>query len=70
MPRRVTGSGDVWVIESTISYDDEPHFSVSIWEFREDKVAHETVYVTDKWEPPTWRAQWVERMPQPENDES
>lgn len=62
-PRRVVGAGDVWVIESTIAYDGVPQFSVSIWELREGKVAHETVYVTEGWEPPGWRAGWVEPMP-------
>jgi hypothetical protein len=62
-PRRVVGSGDAWVIESTIAYDEVPQFSVSIWELRDGRVAHETVYVTDGWEPPGWRAEWVEPMP-------
>jgi ketosteroid isomerase-like protein len=65
-PRRITGSGDVWVIESTITYDGDPHPLVSIWEFRDSKLAHETSYVTDRWDPPAWRAQWVEPMPESE----
>jgi hypothetical protein len=63
VPRRITGSDAVWVIEATISYDGEPHPLVSIWEFRDGKLAHETSYITDRWEPPAWRAQWVEPMP-------
>jgi SnoaL-like protein len=61
-PRRIVGSGDVWVIESTISYDGVPQYLASIWEFRDGKVVHETAYVADGWEPPAWRARWVEPM--------
>lgn len=61
-PRRITGSGGVWVIESTISYDGRPQYLASIWEFRDGKVVHETSYVAEGWEPPSWRAQWVEPM--------
>ena len=64
VPRRITGSGDVWAIESTISYDGEPHPLVTIWELHEGKLVHETSYVTDRWDPPAWRAQWVEPMPE------
>jgi len=62
-PRRIVGSGDVWVIESTISYDGVPQYLASIWEFRDGKVVHETAYVSEGWTPPAWRAQWVEPMP-------
>jgi SnoaL-like domain len=61
-PRRITGCGDVWVIESTITYDGVPQYLASIWEFRDGKVVHETSYVTEGWKPPGWRAQWVEPM--------
>ncbi len=62
-PRRISGSGDLWVHEGTISYDGKPSFTMAIIEFRDGKVAHETIYITDGWEPPAWRAQWVEPMP-------
>jgi hypothetical protein len=26
-------------------------------------IVHETAYVTEAWEPPAWRAKWVEPMP-------
>ncbi|HEY3084151.1 MAG TPA: hypothetical protein VGK28_01725 [Candidatus Dormibacteraeota bacterium] len=66
-PRRIVGSGDVWVIEGTVSYDGVPQHLASIWEFRGDRVVHETVYITQSWEPPAWRAQWVEPMPMDKN---
>ena len=31
-------------------------FGVSILEFRGDKIARESIYVTEGWEPPEWRA--------------
>ena len=61
-PRRITGSGDVWVIESTISYDGAPQYLASIWELRDGKVVHETSYISEGWEAPDWRAQWAERI--------
>jgi O-glycosyl hydrolase len=31
-------------------------------EFRDGKVFRERIYFAEPWEPPAWRAQWVERM--------
>ena len=31
---------------------------VSILEFRGQKITRESVYVSEGWEPPEWRAQW------------
>ena len=60
--RRTIGSGDLWVNEYTIRYDGKPSQVVGIMEFANGQVIRETVYVTDPWEPPAWRAQWVELM--------
>jgi SnoaL-like protein len=60
---RTRGSGDLWVNEYTVHYNgDQPHLVVGLMEFRDGKVAHERIYVTEPWEPPAWRAQWVEPM--------
>src|SRR5215468_1482470 len=40
--RRTIGSGELWVTEFTLSYDDIPSYAVSIMEFREGLVVHET----------------------------
>ena len=61
--RRTTGCGDVWVNEGTIRYEGQPQRVVSIWEFENDRLAHETIYVTELWDAPEWRAQWAGRMP-------
>src|SRR5262249_22855363 len=60
--RRITGSGDLWITEYLLTYDGKPSYTVSIMEFRNDKVARETQYFADPFEPGASRAQWVERM--------
>jgi hypothetical protein len=60
--RRIIGSGDLWISEFILSYDDRPSYTVSIMEFRGDKVARETQYFADPFVAPAWRAQLVERM--------
>ena len=57
--RDLRGQGDLWVVEGSISYDGGPSQpAVNILEFRGDKVARETIYVTEPWDAPEWRAQW------------
>ena len=60
--RRVIGNGDLWVTEFILAYDGQPSHSVSVMEFLDGKVARETQYFGDPFEPGPSRAQWVERM--------
>ena len=60
--RRIIGSGDLWVTEFVLTYDGKPSYTVSIMEFKDDKVARETQYFADPFVAPAFRAQWVERM--------
>lgn len=60
--QRIVGGGDLWVTELILTYDDKPSYTVSIMEFKDDKVARETQYFADPFVAPVWRAQWVERM--------
>jgi len=60
--RRIIGGGDLWITEYILTYDGKPAYTVSIMEFRGDKVARETQYFADPFEPSASRAQWVERM--------
>lgn len=60
--RRIVGTGNLWVSEFIIAYDGQPSYSVSIMEFLDGKVARETQYFGDPFEPGPSRAQWVERM--------
>jgi SnoaL-like domain len=57
--QEIRGCEDLWVAEISISYDEgDWNFGVSILEFRDDKIARESIYVAEGWEPPEWRAQW------------
>lgn len=61
--QRMRGSGNLWVTELLLTYDGaKPTHAVNIMEFRDGKVAHETIYFAEPWEAPAWRAQWVEPM--------
>jgi SnoaL-like domain len=60
--RRIIGAGDLWVTEFILTYDGKPSYTVSIMEFRGDKVARETQYFADPFPAPAWRARLVERM--------
>jgi hypothetical protein len=61
--RRIVGSGDLWVTEFILTYDNKPSYTVSIMEFTGNKVARETQYFADPFVAPAFRAQWVERIP-------
>jgi hypothetical protein len=57
--RDVRGHGDLWAAEVSLTYDEGPaHFGVSILELRDGKIARETIYVTEGFEAPEWRARW------------
>ena len=57
--REVRGAGDVWVAELTVTYDEGPeNHGVSVIELHEGKIARESIYVTEGFEAPEWRAQW------------
>lgn len=60
--RRMLGTGDLWITEYIITYQGQPAYTVSIMEFSNGKVVHETQYFADPFEAPTWRTQWVEQM--------
>jgi len=60
--RRMVGSGDLWVTEFVLTYDGVPSYTVSIMEFREGLVTHETQYFADRFDPGPSRTHLVERM--------
>jgi hypothetical protein len=60
--RRVLGGGDLWISELVLTYDGRPSYVVSVMEFNGDKVARETQYFGDPFEPGPSRTRWVERM--------
>jgi ketosteroid isomerase-like protein len=60
---RISGSGDLWVSECVITYDGSPTHSVSIMEFADGQVEHETQYFADPFSAPPWRLTLAESMP-------
>ena len=60
---RISGGGDLWVSECVITYDGAPTYSVSIMEFTEGRVAHETQYFAVPFPAPQSRAGFAERIP-------
>jgi len=53
---------NLWVTEFVLTYDGQPSYTVSIMEFKDGKVARETQYFGDAFEPGPSRAQWIELM--------
>ena len=60
--RRIIGGGDLWVTEFTLTYDGKPSYTVSIMEFRGDKVARETQYFADPFVAPAWLRSMGQRI--------
>ena len=60
--RRIQGEGNLWITEYTITYNGRATCTVSIMEFRNGKVVHETQYFSDPFEAPDWRSRWVRRI--------
>jgi hypothetical protein len=60
--RRIFGSGDLWITEYVITYQGRSSCTVSIMEFCNGKVIHETQYFADPFDAPSWRNQWVQHM--------
>ena len=57
--RRINHRDELVVTEYLISYNGRPWmFTVSIMQFRDDRVAHERIYIMDGWEAADWRAPW------------
>jgi hypothetical protein len=60
--KRIVGNCDLWITEYTITYQGRPAYTVSIMEFRNGKVVHETQYFADPFEAAAWRSQWVQQI--------
>ena len=45
-----------------VVYEGKCAYTVSIMEFRDEKVSHETQYFAEPFNAPAWRAQWVETV--------
>jgi len=58
MVRRIVGERKLWVSEYMINYRGKRTFTVSVMEFRDGKVSHETQF-RRPFAAPAWRALWV-----------
>jgi len=58
----VSAVGDANAEHDIITYEGRATYTVSIMEFHDGKVVHETQYFADPFEAPAWRQQWVERV--------
>jgi SnoaL-like domain len=63
---RISGRGDLWISECVITYDGKPTHSISIMEFADGFVAHETQYFADPFPAGPWRASLAEPVDGPE----
>jgi hypothetical protein len=60
--KRILGKGDLWSRNIRITYQGRSAYTVSIMEFRDGKVVHETQYFADPFEAPAWRSKWVQQV--------
>ena len=62
-PRKLTGDGDLWVLQADLDYGDgDPYQTVFLFEMRDGRIAKETAYWTKPFPAPAWRAAWVESI--------
>ena len=61
---RITGTGDVYTSFFTALYPGDPRtwYIAAITELRDGKVIKDTAIFGAPFDPPAWRAHWVERM--------
>jgi SnoaL-like domain len=58
---RIAGSGDTWWGEGRAHYPDgSTWFVASMYRLRDGRVLRETTYWALPFDPPAWRAEWVE----------
>jgi len=59
--RRVAGSGSLWVLEGVNDYGDDVWHVILVLELdHEGRFVRDTRYYSQPFDPPAWRAQWVE----------
>jgi hypothetical protein len=58
--RRITGEGDIRVVELLVSYDGSPWtYGVSVMWFRGERIAREAIYIAEGFAPSDARSPWV-----------
>ncbi|MDQ3991611.1 MAG: nuclear transport factor 2 family protein [Actinomycetota bacterium] len=65
-PLRIVGAGDTFTALARARYPDGSEYHVvSVLEVRDGRIARATTFFAERFEPPDWRARWVERVPGP-----
>jgi len=59
---RISGTGDLVVVEGRLVYERGTFFEVVVAQFRGDRVCRSTEYYASPFQAPEWRADLVERM--------
>jgi ketosteroid isomerase-like protein len=60
---KVEGTGDTYMYEGKAAYPNgENWHMVVLMKVRDGKIAHSTAYYAPPFDPPAWRAPWVERL--------
>lgn len=59
---RISGTGDLVVVEGRLRYEQGTFFEVVVAQFRGDRVWRSTEYYAAPFEAPEWRADLVERI--------
>lgn len=62
---RILGQGDLWISDFILSNGSAQTNVVSIMEFRDGLVFHESRYFAQPFAPPPWRAPWTRVAPRP-----
>jgi hypothetical protein len=60
--RRIIGAGDLFVLEAKLVYGQGEFWEAMVMQFRGDRVCRSTEYYAMSFEPPEWRAEFVELM--------
>jgi hypothetical protein len=61
--RRIRGGDRLWLSECVITYDAMPTYSLSVMEFTDGLVTHETQYFADPFDAPAARVALAESIP-------
>jgi hypothetical protein len=59
---RLRGSGDLWVVEGTIDFGDEPQLLVGILHFQDGELQRSDYYFATPLPPPTYHAPWSQPL--------
>ena len=61
--QRIAGSGDTWWAEGKVRYPDGSIWYVAtMFQIRSGRIFREVTYWAEPFDPPAWRAPWVERI--------